>query len=111
MVFEGKELTPSVYTLAVYEQEFGKDMLQDLFGGMPVYEDGASDMSLVASVGWLTACRVLWALCRTADDATPSFAVWSRKYTEMNLMHVFTDLLPAVSDAFFHPRLDEAPSE
>lgn len=111
MIFEGKEITPSVYTLAVYEQEFGSDMLQDLFGGMPAFDDENSELALISSVGWLTACKVLWALCRTADDSTPSFNVWSRKYTSVNLMDVFTELMPAISDAFFHTRLDEADSE
>ena len=111
MKFEGKELIPSIYTLAVYEQEFGGDMLRDLFGGTPMADGGADEMALMASVGWLTACKVLWALCRTADDSTPSFMVWSRGRTDNDLMQVFTELMPVIVDAFFHTRLDEATSE
>lgn len=106
MLVNGKEITPSVYTLVVYEQEFNSDMLKDLFSGIPE-DENASASEVMSQVGWLDCLKCLWAIERTADENTPSFKKWAKAKSELNLMELFAEMMEEITDAYFHSGADQ----
>lgn len=100
------EALMGVQTMTVYEQEFGRDIIQDLFGRAVVRRQEVEDDVEFAvdyrDVNWTALVRVLWAAIRTADPETPPFAVWSARVGSLDLNAVNDALYPAAIGAFFH---------
>ena len=91
----------SVFTLVLYEQEFGKDMIKDLFGKTSiddVEQDGAYiDFTLN---NWAAIPRVLWAMRKTADNSVPRYQEWAKGVTGID-MFALNEEVAAVGDVDF----------
>lgn len=119
----GKELEAElgVETLVVYEEEFGRDLLQDMFGKVDVdvskltAEAGDADegdepeeteVGSVISVdftqtNWTAITRVLWASLKTANPWFPTYREWSKSVGGLNLQEVVNELTPVAIRQFF----------
>lgn len=98
---ESRKAMASVLTLMLYEQEFGKGLIEDLFGKV---ENVAQDEDVVidfTATNWTAMARVLWACLKTADDSLPGFAEWSRGADDLNMFEVAGKLNSLVNGAFF----------
>ena len=104
------------YTALLYEQEFGGDMLKDLFGVQ------SSDPALVVDGGevvtidftktnWTVLMKVLWAAVKTADEFTPNYTAWMRKARGTNLFLVNQLLSEEIGECFFHTEAAEEGAE
>lgn len=87
---EGRELEIklSFYTLYLYEQEFGSDMIKDTIGIIRV-EKEKKDSGVVElnfkNTNWTALTKALWAACKCADDSIPSFVEWSKGLEGVNM--------------------------
>lgn len=101
----GKELEArlSAFSMLLYEQEFGTDLIADLNGKVRA-DDGTEEGVLFdfASVPWLKVMQGVWAMLKTVDDSVPHFEKWARKAEQFNAFEFRNVLETAVSDNFFH---------
>ena len=118
------EAVMGVETLVVYEEEFGRDLLKDMFGKLEVdvddlldYEDaeaegaeaedaeepGGGKLNLdFTQTNWTAMTRVLWASLKTADPAgIPPYRAWASSAGAFNMQEVITVLTPAAIQQFF----------
>lgn len=99
---EKRQAIASVLTLTLYEQEFGKGLIEDLFGKVKrtngVEEDVVMDFT---NNDWTAMMRALWACLKTADDTVPCFSQWQRDATGLNLIEVSSRLNGEFQGAFF----------
>lgn len=94
-------------TALIYEQEFGGDIIADLFGRQTT--DGAlfvfDDEDLVGidftKVRWLSLTKVLWAAMKTADKSVAPYREWARDTGGVNLLEARRLMQEAVNDCFF----------
>ena len=105
---EKKKAEVSFYTAQLYEAEFRKDIIQDLFGqqnlSAPVEMDGEEVVSIdFTKVNWLSVAKVLWAALKTADESTPSYTAWMKATKGLNMWLVQEQLAAEVVDCFFRP--------
>lgn len=103
------EATPCVKTLVIYEQEFGSDMVQDLFGRETVRRTDDSDVLFAfdyRDFEWTAALKALWASVKTADPSTPPFRAWADSLGDVDLMEVVARFIPEVRARLFRPRAD-----
>lgn len=125
---EEKEVILSIETLTIYEEEFDRDMLQDLFGVVElrksdlksIDEDAAEKTTNTEKVSsenednddvvltidytttnWTAITRSLWAGLRTADRSVPAFAVWAKEVDHLNLNSINAQLTPECIRQFF----------
>ena len=95
----------SVWTLSLYEQEFGgANMLADLFGVVSLDDEAVKSKSLAldfTAQDWTMLTRVLWAGVKTADDSTPSFVAWSKSIKEIDMFEVANNVPIDVMQACF----------
>jgi len=112
----------SFYTAQLYEAEFKRDLIQDLFGiqtAEPSVEfneigDKPEDVQkfldspgdYIASVdftkvSWNVVSKVLWAAIKTANPSAPGFMQWSKATKGVNLWLVQEQIGEEVSDCFF----------
>ena len=103
---EKKQAEVSFYTAQLYEAEFQSDLIKDLFGQQdttPQFElDGDAVVMIdFTKVNWTAAAKALWAACKTADDATPSYSAWMKATKGMNFWLVYELLSAEVADCFF----------
>lgn len=95
----------SVWTLALYEQEFGgANMLADLFGVVALEGEKSKPKALsldFTAQDWTTLARVLWAGAKTADDSTPSFAAWAKSAKDIDMFEVANKVPIDVMQACF----------
>lgn len=66
------------YTLYLYEQEFGSDLVKDVFG---VVTDDVQDSGVLfdfSKVNWTSVVKALWAGVKCANPSTPRFEEWAR---------------------------------
>jgi hypothetical protein len=108
-----KEAVISVWTLVVYEQEFGSDMLKDLFGKETVrksdLEESDDDILFEFDYSvhnWTAALKVVWASLKAADDKTPKFEQWAKTVGDVNLFDIIGEFVPEVRARLFRPRAD-----
>ena len=116
------EYQATAYTLMVYEQEFGTDLIQDVYGRIDITKAAqADDGSIVLDYtvdNWTAELRCFWAMCKTAHDIAqaqgrkipdvPPYKVW------IMAMPPTVDM-PAISSAvfeetqrgFFPPKTEE----
>lgn len=96
-------------TLVTYEEEFGRDLIQDFFGKseVPVGDlagdgDGAETVTIdFTQTNWTAITRVVWAGARTADDKVPGYREWIGTVSDMNLREANEALLPEAVRKFF----------
>jgi len=112
---ENKKAEVSFYTAQLYEAEFRKDIIQDLFGQQslmtPIQMDGEEVVSIdFTKVNWLSVAKVLWAALKTADDSTPNYTAWMKTTKGLNMWLVQEQLANEVADCFFRaePAREEA---
>lgn len=122
----------SVYTLALYEQEFqGADLIKDIFGKVEVTEgeiaaameggpgegvgedrggqDGAVVVIDYGKTNWTALTRCAWACLKAANDRVRPFSEWSREGHDLNLFDAAGEIFPEANRAFFRAGAD--PSE
>ncbi len=101
------EGTMGVGTLVAYEEEFGRDLIQDLFGKVTV-EDGGDEAAMTidyTQTEWTALLRVAWSAIRTASpDAVPGFREWASSLGELNLNVISEQLVPVAIRQFFRPQ-------
>ena len=105
----------SFYTAQLYESEFRKDIIQDLFGQQslltPIQMEGEEVVSIdFTKVNWLSVAKVLWAALKTADESTPNYTAWMKATKGLNMWLVQEQLASEVADCFFRaaPSREEA---
>lgn len=100
-----QEAVLSIHTMMLYEQEFGRDIIQDLFGKAKVRKDEEEEDVLFSvdyrDTNWTSAVRVLWAALKTADDSLPPFSEWERSLGAVNLHVVAHALMQEALRQFF----------
>lgn len=109
----------SCLTPTIYEEEFGGDMLADLYGridkksGNLVELDRKGEVVAVdyTAVKWNVIIRVLWAALKTVSDTVPGFKVWAKTADGINAIDVRSELEAAITDCFFRPGPDESEAE
>lgn len=110
---EELEAIASAKTLMVYEQEFGSDLIQDLFGRAVIRKpEEGEDVLMVfdyTATNWTAALKALWACLRTASDSVPPFKEWIADLPDVNLMEVTGALYPEVQRRLF--RAVDSPAE
>lgn len=118
----GKELLFSGWTLVLYEQQFGGDLIQDLFGKVEVRksdvetalrnvgveeaperedDDPVLFTSDYTQTNWTAVLKALWAGLKTADDALPGFTQWSRELGAIDLGRLQKEIVPEAMRMFF----------
>lgn len=99
--------TFSLGTLAVYEQQFGSDLIQDLMGVVSVGKQAKGPKGGVVldftRTNWTCACKALWAGLRCADESFPGWEAWSRSVEGVNLNRIANDVIGECWDKFFRP--------
>lgn len=108
-----------LHALDIYEQEFGRDLIKDVYGVVEVHESDISDVHRdgddvvlrvdYTSVEWTSLVRAVWACIRNADESTPSYAEWEKQADGMNMRAVQNAAMPAFEDAFFREGGARAP--
>ena len=113
-----REIEPSVWSLALYEQEFGSDLIQDVFGRQrsngAASDEGESEIIFdYTEANWFALTRALWAMLKAADDKIPRFSEWAKTATGMNMYLLFMGITSAVRDGFFRsgPAVSEEAGE
>lgn len=117
-----KELLFSGWTLVLYEQQFGGDLIQDLFGKVEVRksdvetalrnvgvdeaperedDDPVLFTSDYTQTNWTAILKALWAGLKTADDALPGFTQWSRGLGAIDLGQLQKEIVPEAMRMFF----------
>jgi len=108
-------------TAVIYEQEFSRDIIKDLFGKQDA-ESGAieiagkGDKARIVSidytkVDWTNVMRAVWAAIRTADDSVPSFKAWMKSVRNANSWELRSMVVDAAYDCFFRAELAEEGAE
>lgn len=94
-------------TLVTYEEEFGRDLIQDFFGKaeVPVGDepDGSEKTVTIdfTQTNWTAITRVAWAAIRTADPDIPGYGEWIKGVGDMNLRELNEALFPEAIRKFF----------
>lgn len=120
-----KEGILSIETLMVYEEEFGRDLIQDYFGKVevrrsdlkdilpeedaPVEDDSSIEEEQddvlfsidYTTTNWTAITRVLWAALRTADRSIPAYQSWVKTLEAVNLNEINNQLTPECVRQFF----------
>lgn len=103
-----------VGTLVIYEEEFGRDLIQDLFGKVQVTDpDGKADDVLYTidytQTNWTALLRAAWAAIRAAEPSTKPFKAWAAGIGSVNLNDLSNQVVPEAIRQFFRPKgRDEA---
>ena len=107
------EATATAYTLVVYEQEFGGDLIKDVFGRHEAEQTGSAVLDFTTD-NWNAELRALWAMARTAYDlkaekglAAPAdkpkpFREWVRGVGKVNFYDISNAVVEEAMDGFFH---------
>ena len=70
----GCECTFSIATLVAYEQEFGRDMIQDVLGRVAVRDEDGTTVVDFRDTNWTATTRALWAAIKTANPKTQHYS-------------------------------------
>ena len=95
------EVKYTFYTLYLYEQEFGSDLIKDVFG---VARDDAATGDVLfdfTTVNWTALTKSLWAGVKCADPSTPRYADWAREVGGVDFMELAGTLLDAINKELF----------
>lgn len=103
-----KNIEVSIYTLMIYEHEFRRDMIKDLFGKVVVRKEDEDDKEALAvidyrNVEWTALIRALWACEKTANNKVKSFDEWAGKLSdsEIDLLEIASKLRPEIERRLF----------
>lgn len=91
------EVRASAFTLILYEDNFkGRRMLQDLSALAEMEQSGAVSYALVS--------RMLWALARTADVATPDFYEWVQAFSIGGIISAYPAVVTLLTENIMTPK-------
>ena len=91
------EVRASAFTLILYEDNFkGRRMLQDLSALAEMEQSGAISYALVS--------RMLWALARTADAATPDFYEWVQAFSIGGIISAYPAVVTLLTENIMTPK-------
>ena len=91
------EVRASAFTLILYEDNFkGRRMLQDLSALAEMEQSGAVSYALVS--------RMLWALARTADTATPDFYEWVQAFSIGGIISAYPAVVTLLTENIMTPK-------
>ena len=109
------EMLATMYTLLVYEQEFGSDPIKDVFGKHQVEQGGETVLTIdYTQENWFEETRLLWAMVKTANDLadergdvapndrTPPYRKWVKKVGKVNMRDIANAVIGEAVDGFFH---------
>ena len=111
-----RELCISAHTLMVYEQQFKRDMLKDVFGRITISEDVVDDDGkvLIADYtqdNWTNYLKALWAMLRSGADLArsegrayeevPPFDEWSMHATNLDMADISRVVVEGVQRDLF----------
>lgn len=99
---EEMEAKLSAFSMVLYEQEFGSDLIADLNGKVRANDDEEGVLFDFAKVPWMKILQGTWAMLKTAKPSTPHFEKWVKGVEEFNIFDLRNTLEIAVSDNFFH---------
>lgn len=103
--------------LDIYEQEFGRDLIKDVYGVMEFTKaDVTPDDEVLVTldfrkVNWTALVRAAWACLKNEDDSIPPYKRWIAEASGLNLNELNTKAAPAFEDAFFPIRNGDAAKE
>lgn len=94
------EVKYNFYTLYLYEQEFGSDLIKDLYGNIAT-EIGDSVVGFdFGLVNWTSVVKALWAGAKCANPATPRFKDWAQT-VDINLFDEAGKVLEEINGSLF----------
>lgn len=95
------EVVYNFYTLYLYEQEFGSDLIKDVFG--VVRDDAESGDVLLdfTSVNWTALTKALWAGAKCANPQLPRYEAWARTMADIDFMELSGSLLAEINKELF----------
>lgn len=102
-----KEIIASTYTLVIYEQEFGTDLIHDVYGRHVIERPKTDDDGNVLPVvdytrfNWTSMVKALWAMLKTADPSVPPFMEWARENGGVNLFALNNEMMEELDRGFF----------
>lgn len=101
------------WTPVLYEQEFGKDMIQDVFGRISfgqddVVKDGEVFVMNFTNTNWTASIRALWACLKTADDSVDPFEIWVKKQGSLDMDEIQNYVATEVVKQFFPSRVGDS---
>lgn len=97
-----REFEFGVAALVEYEQQFGGDLIKDLFGKVEVSEDSDDVIVDFTKTEWTTCVKALWAAEKGLNPSTPGFRQWCRENPKPD-MNIVTDAVCTVAvEDFFH---------
>lgn len=101
------------WTPVLYEQEFGKDMIADVFGRIALREDDAPQDGEIAvlnfkDTNWTASIRAFWACLKTADDSVLPFNQWVRQQDGLDLDAIQEYIATELVVKFFPARVAQA---
>lgn len=103
-----KELCVSMYTLVVYEQEFHRDLIKDVFGVVEINKAKTDKISLdYRTVEWTALTRALWAALKAADDSTLPYAEWAKSAGDIDFWALAGDFTQELNLRLFRPAAAE----
>lgn len=80
------ELEISFWTLVIYEQQFGGDMIGDLFGKIEAEEGDDGQLYLdYSKYNWTASVQAMWAAVKCADRFAPAYEDWCRSMSDVNM--------------------------
>lgn len=99
-----KEIVLSVYTMMLYEQEFGSDIIKDLFGRAVLRKEDDEDVVFAVDyrdTNWTAVVKVLWASLKAADDSVASFKQWQKDLGAIDLNATSNAIIAEAWRVFF----------
>ncbi len=113
-----KEARATLLSLVVYEQEFGSDLIKDLFGKAEVRRsdlepqgegegpaEGSPDDVVLSfdygSVNWTASVKALWAFLKAADGTVPPFREWAAGTGDLDMFSVAPQVIAEARRGFF----------
>lgn len=113
------EYEATTYTLMVYEQEFKRDMIKDVFGRIDI-SGAAQNIDEEGNVryidytidNWTAYPRALWAMLRTSEaiarsegrkvESVPQFSIWVVTARDINLSELSEAVIDECNRGLFH---------
>lgn len=107
-----RECALGVHAMMLYEQEFGSDIIKDLFGRV-VLRRQADDPDVEFAMdyrdtNWTAAVKALWAGLKSADESVPPFREWERSAGAIDMNAVVAALIPEAWRMFFRAGADDS---
>ena len=100
------ELEASFWTLVVYEQQFGGDMVGELFGeeghASPIsFADDGSVTIDYRGFNWTAAAKAMWACAKAANQGIAPYEQWMHSMTDVDMWQVVGEFIPFVRQGLF----------